>query len=93
VKGGGRAAGSDIDADSDGDDDDDEPAPKRKPAKRQKRAGADEEGGSSRKGTGFGKPLPLSDEFAAACGKPAMNRGEISKWLFDYCKEHDLKVG
>lgn len=86
-----RAAGSDSDADSDGDDDD-EPAPKRKPAKRQRKA-ADEEGGSSRKGTGFGKPLPLSDEFAAACGKPAMNRGEISKWLFAYCNEHDLKVG
>lgn len=88
VKGGGE---------SDDDDDDEPPSRKpaaKKPAKRARKAGSDDEdGGGKRKGTGFNKPLLLSDEFAAACGRLAMSRGEISKWIYSYCDEHNLKVG
>jgi hypothetical protein len=79
-----------------GGDSDGEEAPKARPrpAKRARKAGSDDEdGGGKRKGTGFGKPLPLSDALAAACGKSKMNRGEICKWLYAYCDEHNLKVG
>ena len=88
------AGGGGCRADSDSDGESGERAPKRKPAKRQKRAAdSDDDGGSSkRKGTGFAKPLPLSAELAAACGKSEMNRGEICKWLYAYCNEHNLKV-
>lgn len=85
VKGGG---------DSDGEEGSAAPKAKPKPAKRARKAGSDDEDGSGkRKGTGFGKPLPLSDALAAACGKSEMNRGELCKWLYAYCDEHNLKVG
>lgn len=80
--------------DSDGEEGSAAPKAKPKPAKRARKAGSDDEdGGGKRKGTGFGKPLPLSDALAAACGKSEMNRGELCKWLYAYCDEHNLKVG
>lgn len=87
---------ADVKGGGDSDDEEGSAAPKAKPkpAKRARKAGSDDEdGGGKRKGTGFGKPLPLSDALAAACGKAEMNRGEICKWLYGYCDEHNLKVG
>jgi hypothetical protein len=76
------------------DDDEASAKPRCKPAKRgRKSAGSDDEGPPKRKPTGFCKPLQLSEEFAAACGKPEMTRGEVIKWIYSYVEQHDLKVG
>lgn len=76
--------------------DEDEPAAKPRKRAKKARGGSDDEdegGKSSRKGTGFARPLPLSEDLAAACGKPEMSRGELSKWIYTYVDQHSLKVG
>lgn len=76
-------------------DEDDEAPPKPRPAKRKKAAARsdDDEAPTKRPLTGFAAPGPISEELAAAVGKPMMSRGELAKWLAAYTNEHNLKVG
>lgn len=68
---------------------------KPRPAKRAKKASDDGDASSKARGGGgggFAKPIPLSDELAAACGQAEMSRGAFNKWLYSYVDQHNLKV-
>eukprot|EP00775_Hariotina_reticulata_P013688 gene13688-13810_t len=67
-------------SDDDNDDDDDDDFAGGAAAKKKRGGG----------GGGFAKPIPISDELAAAVGEKEISRGALTKWIYAYAKEKDL---
>eukprot|EP00898_Chlorokybus_atmophyticus_P002115 jgi/Chlat1/2904/Chrsp2S04655 len=83
--------GGDEDED---DDDSDEPAHKSRSSSKRKRAkeAGDTAGKAKRPGTGFAKPLGLSEQLSQFCGgERELARHQVVKLMWDYIKEHDLQ--
>jgi hypothetical protein len=74
---------------SDDDDDDDDDEDFSGGASTKKKRGG---GGGGGGGGGFAKPIPISDDLAAAVGEKEMSRGALTKWVYSYAKEKDLMV-